>query len=839
MTDSNFKSELIAAIQLMDQQLESWDNNKLGLYRPHDGRGGFDINSDNGQIGFHKSDAQIRMLVTGNRGGKSECVVMETAWLALGIHPYHKIPVPNKGKLYGESFPVIMETLWPKFEKWIPKSALAAKRPLVYNQMGHLIGINWANGSVTKIGSYDQEVGKAEGSDWDYIGFDEPPPRDLYIANFRGIVDRGGKMFFSMTPLKEPWIYDELWTPGITGKKKYIRCFNWSSYANPYINKSMLDVFSSELTEDERAVRIEGLFKKLQGLVIKTYDSEYSDIDPFVLNDRYVIYEGIDPHTSKPNCALWKAIDDEGYRYVVSELSFDGGIYDFGQAIAERRRELEYHGARVVKSVSDTSINQKDMMLKINMYDELKRSLREAGETLMPSLVNKRNSIDPGIKRLIDLYRLIDRGGWKSPTQYVVAEDCPKYKYELLHYQWPDNLDKDHPVPMKKNDEYLDCLSSDLQILTYDGWKYYNEMNYNDLIASVNLDSFKIEYHAPNKIIIKNYLGEMIYLNNRLSVCVTPNHRMVVYNHPSGQGLKICLSKDLKPTYQIPLSVQWEGDDSNEFILPAVKKRRGVSGDIKFDKSIFFEFLGWYVSEGFLGTPSFPGHGWQIGITQNDGWKKEKILNCMKRLGFSVSKITNGYSFSNKQLWKWIYDNCGRYSHGKKIPQIVKDSSPRFQKIFWDAAILGDGWKNRGREVYSTVSLKLCEDMQEILLKMGHSTSIFIKKPKDTVIRGKKVAKENCRILYCIFKNTKKRISLSNRKDKKSILCINKIFYDGIVWCVSVPTGAFIARNPKNGMCFVIGNCDRYIETVAPSFTTRAQSQVIKTYNGAYSPRRV
>lgn len=455
------KTELIEVIKLLDAQLEAYENNKLALYKPHDGHGGFDETSTNGQIGFHKSKKQIRLLVAGNRSGKSEALVMESIWLALGTHPYHKIPVPNKGKLYGDTFPIItMETFGPKFKKWLPKSVLDSSKPYIRSAQGHLVGINFANGSRVTFGAYQQEAGTSEGGDFDWVGFDEPPPRNIYIANLRGIVDRGGLMWFSMTPLREAWIYDELWVPGVDGTKDYIECFNWSSYDNPYINKSTLDILAAECTPQEREVRIEGLFKKLQGVVIDTYRPEYSDIEPFELDENFVIYEGLDPHSAKPNAALWKAVDRNGFRYACAELDFDGGIYDFGVEIAKVRRRLTANGAKFIKSISDTSVNTEDWQFKINMRDELNRALRDQGETILPLMAAKKNWLDPGIKKLRDLFRPIQQASENNllmPTEYLFRRNVPKYKYELMHYQWPENITTANVKPIPKWNERVDC----------------------------------------------------------------------------------------------------------------------------------------------------------------------------------------------------------------------------------------------------------------------------------------------------------------------------------------------------------------------------------------------
>lgn len=385
--------------------------------------------------------------------------VIEALWLALGIHPYHKIPTPNRGKMFGESFPTIDETIRLKIEEWCPRKFLSSKRPFIYNQMGHLIGVNFSNGSILRIGSYDQEEKKSEGSNWHYVAFDEPPPRNLYVANFRGIVDFGGIMWFSLTPLSEAWLYDDLWLPGQSGEKNYIECFSGVSSDNHYLNQENLKLYYDELTPEEREVRFFGKFSRLKGLVIDTYDPQLSDVDPFLLDSSYTIYEGIDPHPKKPHAALWKAISNkDNKRFVVGELKCADGIAEFGRQIAIQRRRLTSHGALLYKSVSDTSLNQDDPAFRMNLRDELCRALRESGESVMPQNAQKKDWLDAGITKLRDLYRPVTSltSEFALPTEYVF-KDCTAYKYELSHYQWPKKEILENTKPVSKDNDLIDC----------------------------------------------------------------------------------------------------------------------------------------------------------------------------------------------------------------------------------------------------------------------------------------------------------------------------------------------------------------------------------------------
>jgi len=452
------KEELIKLLELLDKHEAFLERGKLARYKPH-GNG-----PDGGQLAFHKSDAKIRCVVTGNRWGKTVCSIIECIWLANGTHPFHPIPVPNRGKLYADSFPMVMDNIFLKLKQWIPPQYLHSSKPYTYNNMGMLTGVNWANGSLTRIGSYDQEERKAEGSNWDYVGFDEPPSRELYIANLRGCVDTGGRMWFTMTPLSERWVFDDLWVPGMNGTKPFVKCFRGTPEDNPHIDKEALKMFVDELSEDEKEIRYYGHFSKLSGLVIDTYDPNLSDINPFNLTEDYVIYEGIDPHPEKDHCALWKAIDRDDNRYVVEELSCAEGIPEFGRRIASVRRRLTDNGAMLLRSVCDTSLNTREMRSRLNMKDELCRILREEGEDIMPYNADKRDNLLPTIQKLKDLYRPVLQCNSKDkdivndkpvPKEYIF-KNCVKYKYELLHYQWPESV-HDNSKPLPKFDDFIAC----------------------------------------------------------------------------------------------------------------------------------------------------------------------------------------------------------------------------------------------------------------------------------------------------------------------------------------------------------------------------------------------
>jgi nicotinic acid phosphoribosyltransferase len=75
-----------------------------------------------------------------------------------------------------------------------------------------------------------------------------------------------------------------------------------------------------------------------------------------------------------------------------------------------------------------------------------------------------------------------------------------------------------------------DCYSSDTEILTNNGWKFFSQLSKEDLVAQV-LDDNSREFVKPIEIIDQKYSGPMHHFRDyhgKVDLLVTPNHRMVI-----------------------------------------------------------------------------------------------------------------------------------------------------------------------------------------------------------------------------------------------------------------------------------------------------------------------
>ena len=126
---------------------------------------------------------------------------------------------PTKGRVLANDFKkAVGEVITEAIDDWIPKSLILHKSR---NSMGIFdkYWIQHISGGVSTfdIITYEQDSSVAEGWNGDWAWYDEPPPRGHRIATARGLVDRLGWEIFTLTPLKEPWLFDELWSAGNFG----------------------------------------------------------------------------------------------------------------------------------------------------------------------------------------------------------------------------------------------------------------------------------------------------------------------------------------------------------------------------------------------------------------------------------------------------------------------------------------------------------------------------------------------------------------------------------------------------------------------------------------------
>jgi len=164
-----------------------------------------------------------RIAECGNKWGKTEITLLEDLAHSFGFRPWlvpedpdYKvdIKVPNIGMIGCETHKnSVKEKIEPTLRWMVPSLCQPIFKPgptgvlmeltLPFNAKGGKCG------SKIYIRSYNEDKDSFEGIDYDWIHWDEPPPEDIFKAAERGKIVTNAPSWFSMTPLKEAWIYQK------------------------------------------------------------------------------------------------------------------------------------------------------------------------------------------------------------------------------------------------------------------------------------------------------------------------------------------------------------------------------------------------------------------------------------------------------------------------------------------------------------------------------------------------------------------------------------------------------------------------------------------------------
>mgnify|MGYP002672360897 CR=1 FL=1 len=80
-----------------------------------------------------------------------------------------------------------------------------------------------------------------------------------------------------------------------------------------------------------------------------------------------------------------------------------------------------------------------------------------------------------------------------------------------------------------------ECFSDDTEVLTKEGWKFWNTVNENDELATPELDGSSYSFENPIELICNDYEGDMYHIYSRdLDMCVTPNHDQYISYYVDG-----------------------------------------------------------------------------------------------------------------------------------------------------------------------------------------------------------------------------------------------------------------------------------------------------------------
>lgn len=387
---------------------------------------------------FH-SKARRVIVQGGNRSGKTFLGGAIVAHAFMGTHPTRKNRIPSIIKIFGEDFNNhIGGTILPKLLKFIPPSAIETKKK---NERGIVTRIIGVNGSVIDLMSYDQEKTKFESFDADLAWFDEPPPYEIYEGVRRGLIDRKGEELFTMTPLREPWLYNTFYVPWMEGNLKDTEIFELRSDCNPYIDEAEIESLKDVYDEETLKTRIEGKFRHLSGL-IWPIERDVHVVPMFEWPREWPVYMSIDPHPKKPHAVSWMGITPIDQKVVIDELKYAGPISELAKLIFDKEKTNNY---RIVDRLCDTSIKAIDRMDQAALL---------AAANIRCRFPAKHDRVIPGIEKVQQLLHIRQDHEGQPYSDLVFRENCRLHLKEIMSYVWDENGEK----PKKVNDDLMDNI---------------------------------------------------------------------------------------------------------------------------------------------------------------------------------------------------------------------------------------------------------------------------------------------------------------------------------------------------------------------------------------------
>jgi len=98
------------------------------------------------------------------------------------------------------------------------------------------------------------------------------------------------------------------------------------------------------------------------------------------------------------------------------------------------------------------------------------------------------------------------------------------------------------------------CFIEGYKILTKEkGWVYFKDLEGNESVATLNVESRELEYQKIEENINKPYKGEIINIESKtFQANVTPNHKFIVETKTINKNLKFKLATELNSTDIIP-----------------------------------------------------------------------------------------------------------------------------------------------------------------------------------------------------------------------------------------------------------------------------------------------
>jgi hypothetical protein len=403
---------------------------------------------------YHLAKTPVKMIIGGNRSGKTISAFHEVLWQLTGKYPeWYPIDLMLETPVYVRWIATdfkngIGSVFQPYFDRLVPSKFY---KRIVKTQQGVLNKVFFDNGSILDLMTDEQDVSEFEGWSGQRLHIDEPCSRDRYIASKRGLIDYSGQASFSLTPLSEPWIYDELYThaDGIN-----IFQVTVDMRENKFLKQEEIAEFEKALTDDEKEARIHGRFMHLSGVVYKEFNKDIHIVKDFEIPDNWKRLHVLDPHDRKPHANIWLAVDPYDNLYLHNEADITGTI----EELSRRVKAIEGFKKADLRIIDPNKGHAPSRPGdKGDLIDEFaKYGLRFYGD-VCDDIVEGHLAV----KKYL-MYDKTQPISIMNAPKLHIFESCKLSIKGMTHYIWDEHKDKDKhdqkEKPRDQHKDYPDCI---------------------------------------------------------------------------------------------------------------------------------------------------------------------------------------------------------------------------------------------------------------------------------------------------------------------------------------------------------------------------------------------
>ena len=263
--------------------------------------------------------------------------------------------------------------------------------------------------SEVYFGSSQQDPGEYEGMYWDWVGVDEPPPRAVWGAVWRGMTDSFAPFWWTMTPIgrNAPYAYQEF----VQKSRDDVESIAGSIWDNPYITDEAKRAFleQGDYTEEELAARESGAWSFLTHRAFPQWDQAAHVVDTRRPPIGWTRILSVDPAHRRPFAMVWIAFGPNGEVEVYDEYPFGKLHYkmrasthttgDYANLIRQREGDCRAH-----YRVLDPRFGKAEWSVKGDRVTSIQQDFRKYGLEFDCNVPDT-GEIETGVGRIRELMR--------------------------------------------------------------------------------------------------------------------------------------------------------------------------------------------------------------------------------------------------------------------------------------------------------------------------------------------------------------------------------------------------------------------------------------------------